>query len=69
MPPLVAIVSENVAAVAYDPPSRTMRVQFRSGGIYDYRGVSADLYQQMLLPHPWRRVGKRVLAHPVSRVR
>lgn len=60
--------STNILAVGYEPSSRTMRVQFRSGGIYDYYGVDPNLFEQMLLPHPWRRIGRLVKAHPYTRV-
>jgi hypothetical protein len=62
------VVSTNVAAVGYDPTSRTLRVQFNSGGIYDYSNVSSDLFKQMLLPNPWRRIGHVVKAHACTRL-
>ena len=40
-----------------------MRVAFRSGGVYDYLDVDQDLYEQMLEPHPWHRVGELVKSH------
>lgn len=46
--------STNVLAVGYEPSSRTLPVQFRSGGVYDYYGVDPHLFEQMLLPNPWR---------------
>lgn len=60
---LVAVVSNNVAAVGYDSGSRTMRVQFQRGGVYDYFSVDSSLYAEMLKPHPWRRVGRIVKSH------
>ena len=65
---LKGIVSSNVAAVGYDSAARTMRVQFHSGGTYDYLNVDAALYQEMLQPHPWRRVGTRVKAHGFKKI-
>lgn len=62
------VVSTNVAAVGYDPPTHTLRVQFRSGGTYDYYGVNPGLFEQMRLPNPWRRVGQRVKAHTYAKV-
>lgn len=62
------VVSTNVSAVGYDEPTQTLRVRFRSGGIYDYRGVSPALFQQMLLPYPWRRVGHLVKAHVCTKI-
>jgi hypothetical protein len=65
---LTPVVSDNVRAVGYRPASRTLRVQFRSGGVYDYLNVNVALYEQMLLPHPWRRVGRLVKAHNYRRI-
>ncbi|WP_086522479.1 KTSC domain-containing protein [Clavibacter michiganensis] len=63
-----SVISTNVQAVGYDNGSRTLRVQFQSGGIYDYYEVTPSLYQEMLQPHPWRRVGRTVKAHVTNRV-
>ena len=60
--------STNVLAVGYEPRSSTLRVQFHSGGVYDYYGVDSHLFEQMLLPNPWRRVGRLVKTHPYAKV-
>lgn len=60
--------STNVLAVGYEASTRTMRVQFRSGGVYDYYGIGPHLLEQMLLPNPWRRVGRFVRTHAYARV-
>ena len=57
------VVSSNVAAVGYDKPSQVLRVQFIRGGVYEYSGVREALFEEMLGPHPWRRVGREVKAH------
>ena len=36
--------STNVCAVGYDAPTNTLQVQFLSGAVYQYYGVSEDLY-------------------------
>ncbi|WP_435081604.1 KTSC domain-containing protein [Clavibacter michiganensis] len=63
-----SVISTNVQAVGYDNSSRTLRVQFQSGGIYDYYEVAPSLYQEMLQPNPWRRVGRKIKAHVTNRV-
>lgn len=63
-----AVDSTNVAAVGYDPASRTLRVEFKSGGVYDYSDVSPDLFEAMLRPNPWLRVGHRVRGHPYTKL-
>jgi hypothetical protein len=65
---MTGVISDNVRAVGYDPASMTLRVQFSNGGTYDYSNVAAELYAQMLQPHPWRRVGKQVRAHAYRKV-
>ena len=62
------VVSSNVAAVGYDKPSGVLRVQFKRGGTYEYFGVREALFEEMLLPHPWRRVGRQVKAHPNRKI-
>lgn len=62
------VTSTNVAAVGYDAATRTMRVAFQSGGVYDYFDVNPALFEQLLLPYPWRRIGAMVKAHRYARV-
>ncbi len=61
------VISTNVIAVGYDPRTRTLRVQFRSGGTYDYCGVDPGLFDQMLLPNPWRRIGRLLKTRPYAK--
>ncbi len=63
-----SVISTNVLTVGYEPQTGTMRVRFRSGGTYDYHGVNAHLFEQMLRPNPWRRIGRLVRAHAYEKV-
>lgn len=65
---MVPVVSDNVAYVGYDYSSRILRVAFRGHRTYDYFDVPAFLYEAMLLPHPWRRVGRQIRSHQFRRV-
>lgn len=65
---MVPVVSDNVAYVGYDYATQVLRLTFRSGGTYDYFDVPAFLYEAMLLPHPWRRVGRQIRAHRYRRI-
>lgn len=65
---MTPVVSTNVRRVGYDRVTTTMRVEFQNGGVYDYFGVSAELVESMLLPNPWRRLGRLVKEHPCRRV-
>ena len=62
------VISTNVESVGYDPVARVLRVRFQHGGTYDYSGVDSSLYEAMLQPHPWRRVGRLVRAHPYRKL-
>ena len=56
---LVSIQSDNVSFAGYDEISRVMTVQFKNGALYEYYGVSADLWTSFIAaqPHPWSQVG------------
>ncbi|WP_373283624.1 KTSC domain-containing protein [Arthrobacter liuii] len=65
---MTPVVSTNVRSVGYDRLTATMRVEFKNGGVYDYYGVSPELVESMLLPNPWRRLGRLVREHRCNRV-
>ena len=44
----IPVISSNLASVGYDIVSSTLEVQFHSGDIYDYSGVSALIYQGLI---------------------
>jgi hypothetical protein len=65
---MTPITSDNVRAVGYDHTAQVLRVAFRSGGTYEYYNVPVHLFEVMLLPHPWRRVGRQIKLHRHNRV-
>lgn len=65
---MTPVASTNVRSVGYDRVTATMRVEFQNGGVYDYYGVSRELGESMLLPNPWRRLGRLVREHRCRRV-
>lgn len=65
---LSPVVHYAVAAVSYDASARTMGVKFRSGALYEYYVVDRALYEAMLQPHSWRRVGKQIKAHSYVKI-
>ena len=65
---MIPVDSETVRSVGYDARSRVCRVAFRSGGTDEYVGVPLHVYEAMLMPHPWRRVGRLVRAHRYRRI-
>jgi hypothetical protein len=45
---MIPVKSSNIQAVGYDQGSETLRVAFKSGGTYDYKGVPPDVHASML---------------------
>lgn len=45
---LQPVVSGNLKAVGYDKASQTLDVQFSSGRIYRYSGVSPSVHQELI---------------------
>ena len=43
-----SVKSSNVSAVGYDEENKTLTVEFRSGGIYQYAGVPPEMYADLL---------------------
>jgi KTSC domain len=43
-----AVDSSSLASVGYDAATRTLEVEFRSGWIYHYQEVGADLFQRLM---------------------
>jgi hypothetical protein len=56
---LIPIQSDNVQAAGYDSDSMVMTVQFINGALYEYYGVTSDLWTSFVAaqPHPWSQVG------------
>jgi len=43
-----------LAEAGYDPETRTLRVRFRGGGLYDYLDVPPEVFEGILRAvHPW----------------
>jgi hypothetical protein len=56
---LIAIDSDNVQAAGFNASSSIMTVQFNNGYIYEYYGVSLELWNAFIAaqPNPWSLVG------------
>lgn len=56
---LITIQSSNVNAAGYDEVSMVMTVQFKNGALYEYYGVSPELWVSFVAaqPNPWSQVG------------
>jgi hypothetical protein len=56
---LISIQSDNVRAAGYSEVSMVMTVHFDNGALYEYYGVTAELWTSFVAaqPHPWSQVG------------
>lgn len=43
-----SVESSNVRAVGYDAETRTLRVEYKGGGVYEYPNVEPSLYADLL---------------------
>lgn len=44
----ISVSSSNIAAIGYDPDSNTLEIEFNDGSVYQYYGVSALVYQELM---------------------
>ena len=42
------VKSSNVKAVGYEVETKTLQVEFKSGGVYQYAGVQPEMYADLL---------------------
>jgi len=64
------VASSNVRAIGYDSATQTLEVEFQSGWVYQYYGVSKYLYQQIMQASSKGRFLNQYIknAYPYSRV-
>lgn len=43
-----AVESSNLASVGYDEESKTLEIQFHSGGVYEYYDVEKSVYEELM---------------------
>ena len=43
------VVSSNLRSVGYDPSSKTLEIEFNSGGVYQYHNVPQTIYEQLMM--------------------
>lgn len=62
--------SSNVEAIGYDSATKTLRVHFKNGGVYDYAGVPAEKHTALLEAKSVGGHLHRLIngAHPARRV-
>lgn len=42
------VASSQVKAIGHDPATNTLRVEYASGGVYDYAGVDAEKHRALM---------------------
>ena len=42
------VSSSNISSIGYDPESRTLEIEFHSGGIYQYFNVPESIYNALM---------------------
>lgn len=51
-----SVKSTNLVSVKYDPKSKVLEIQFKSGGIYQYSNVPVEKYHALGDAEPWLMV-------------
>lgn len=41
------VTSTNVKSIGYDPATKTLEVEYKSGGVYQHVGVPVEHYQEL----------------------
>jgi hypothetical protein len=60
---MIPLESEALAAAGYDAATRTLRLRFEHGGLYDYFDVPPDVYEGLLSDdNPWTTWGDHIRA-------
>ena len=64
------VASSNIRAIGYDTATQTLEVEFLSGWIYQYYGVSEFLYERIMQASSKGQFLNQYIknAHPYSRV-
>lgn len=44
----ISVVSSNLKSVGFDGDSQILEIEFRSGSVYRYRGVSRHVYEGLM---------------------
>ena len=45
---MIPVESSNLKSVGYEPASKTLRIQFNTGTVYDYYNVPEQVFQNLL---------------------
>lgn len=45
---IISVSSSDLSAVGYDSASKTLTIEFNSGGLYEYYGVPQGIYEGLM---------------------
>jgi hypothetical protein len=64
------VTSTDLCSVGYDPVTRTLEIEFASGGVYQYSDVPPEVFEELLVADsPGRYFHARIRArYPTRRV-
>jgi hypothetical protein len=58
---LIPVDSDALTAIGYDAATRTLRLRFETGGLYDYFDVPSEVYAGLRDDeHPWTTWGEHI---------
>ena len=68
---MIPVRSSNLKAVDYNPSTHTLTVWFRSGSVYEYYGVSQNIFEGLLSAQSKGRYHHRYIknSYQYSRIR
>ncbi len=53
--------SKALRTAGFDADRRVLRLQFRTGGLYDYFDVPAEVFEELTTSlHPWTELGEHI---------
>ena len=67
----IAVESSNLASIGYDEETKTLEIQFHSGGVYQYDDVEKEIYEELMSAESHGRYFMSMIrgAYSYSRVR
>jgi hypothetical protein len=67
---MIKVASSNLLAVDYNPQTRTLTIEFRSGHIYEYYNVPLNIFEGLLAaPSKGRFHHRYIKRYPYNRIR
>jgi hypothetical protein len=67
------VTSSQIKSIGYDPQTKQMEVEFKSGGVYQYENISAKDHEDLMAAesvgsHFYKNIKPNVEKHPFHRI-